>query len=213
MVRTWTGLVWVRSSLRSPSGPGCRKKVSCISRAGCFGGKLRAVKLWKSSSMSGPSATAKPISAKMAIISSMTCMVGWTQPLRRGGAGQGQVHAAGGEARLQGGGLQFGLAARRSGRRPCRSRRPLIGGPCVAALVGAHGAQGLEQRRDGPGLAERGHAHRLERRQVGGRGDLGGKFGFEVRSGRSWVWLSSGCVVWDRRSAKSPPACRGRRAC
>jgi len=39
-------------------------------------GKFRAVGLWKSSSMSGPSATAKPISAKTAIISSITCMVG-----------------------------------------------------------------------------------------------------------------------------------------
>ena len=34
--------------------PGLKKKVSCISRAGCLGGKFRPVKLWKSSSMSGP---------------------------------------------------------------------------------------------------------------------------------------------------------------
>ncbi len=49
--------------------------------------------MWKSSSMSGPSATAKPISAKMAIISSMVCMVGWTAapaPMRRAaGSGPG----------------------------------------------------------------------------------------------------------------------------
>ena len=94
MVRTWTGEVWVRSTFRSPSASGWKKKVSCISRAGCLGGKFRAVKLWKSSSMSGPSATAKPISAKMAIISSRVRSVGWSEPLRRGGAGRVRSRAS-----------------------------------------------------------------------------------------------------------------------
>ena len=47
-----------------------------MSRAGWPGGKLSAVKLWKSSSTSGPSATVKPISAKMAVISSMVWLIG-----------------------------------------------------------------------------------------------------------------------------------------
>ena len=34
MVRICTGLVWVRSTLRSPLASGLKKKVSCISRAG-----------------------------------------------------------------------------------------------------------------------------------------------------------------------------------
>ena len=38
--------------------------MSCICRAGCSGGMFRAVKLWKSSSMSGPSAIEKPISPR-----------------------------------------------------------------------------------------------------------------------------------------------------
>ena len=45
IVRTCTGLVWVRSSLRSPLASGSKKNVSCISRAGWPGGKLSLVKL------------------------------------------------------------------------------------------------------------------------------------------------------------------------
>ena len=137
MVRTCTGLVWVRSSLRSPvSGSGLKKKVSCISRAGCLGGKFSAVKLWKSSSMSGPSATAKPMSAKMAIISSITCMVGCTAPLRRGGGGRVRSTRSDCQARVQLGGLQVGLAGGDGGGDAVAQavdHRALL-----AALVGAH---------------------------------------------------------------------------
>ncbi len=45
MVRTCTGLVCVRSSLRSPVASGLKKNVSCISRAGWSGGKFSLVKL------------------------------------------------------------------------------------------------------------------------------------------------------------------------
>ena len=45
MVRICTGEVWVRRSLRVPSSPGGKKKVSCISRAGWPSGKFSAVKL------------------------------------------------------------------------------------------------------------------------------------------------------------------------
>jgi hypothetical protein len=100
-----------------------KKKVSCISRAGCFSGKFRAVKLWKSSSMSGPSATAKPISAKIVVISSITCIVGCTEPLRRGGGGQGQVEGLGGQAGVELGGLQGGLAVGQQRRRRGRAGR------------------------------------------------------------------------------------------
>src|SRR5581483_7834494 len=49
---------------------------------------LSAVKLWKSSSMSGPSATTKPISPKMATISSMVWLIGWMRPSAVGRAGK-----------------------------------------------------------------------------------------------------------------------------
>ena len=127
ITRTWIGLVWVRSSLRSPSGPGAKKKVSCISRAGWRGGKFRPVKLWKSSSMSGPSATAKPRVAKMAIISSITCMVGWTAPRRTWGAGRVRSRRSAARRRSS---SAVSSAARRSLRAVCtRSRRPLIWPP------------------------------------------------------------------------------------
>ena len=128
MVRTWTGLVWVRSSLRSPSASGPKKKVSCISRAGCFGGKFRAVKLWKSSSMSGPSATAKPRPAKMAIISSITCMVGCTDPRRWCGAGR--VRSSRSAARRASSSAASSTARRAVSAACTRSRSPLIRPPC-----------------------------------------------------------------------------------
>ena len=54
----------MRSSMREPSGFGLKKNVSCMSRAGWLGGKLSMAKLYSSVSMSGPSATVKPMSAK-----------------------------------------------------------------------------------------------------------------------------------------------------
>ena len=45
MVRTCTGEVWVRNSMREPSSLGLKKKVSCISRAGWPSGKFSLVKL------------------------------------------------------------------------------------------------------------------------------------------------------------------------
>jgi hypothetical protein len=44
------------------------KKVSCMSRAGWYSGRFRAVKLCQSSSISGPSDTLKPIVEKISII-------------------------------------------------------------------------------------------------------------------------------------------------
>ena len=45
MVRTCTGEVWVRNSMREPSSFGLKKNVSCISRAGWPSGKFSLVKL------------------------------------------------------------------------------------------------------------------------------------------------------------------------
>ncbi len=143
IARTCTGLVWVRSTLRSPAASGVRKKVSCSSRAGWRGGKLRAVKLWKSSSMSGPSASAKPISAKIATISSITCITGWTQPLRWGGAGRERSRAP---AARSASSAAASSAARRS---PIwaatRSRRPLRRGPSIRRSSGLMPARFLRR--------------------------------------------------------------------
>src|SRR2546423_3326964 len=61
-----------------------------MSRAGWLAGKLSSVKLYSSVSMSGPSATAKPMSAKMAVSSSLTCVNGWTRPTSAGGSRTGR---------------------------------------------------------------------------------------------------------------------------
>src|SRR5260221_6767810 len=49
---------------------------------------LRAVKLWKSSSICGPSATLKPISPKIAVSSSIVWLIGWMRPSRSGATGR-----------------------------------------------------------------------------------------------------------------------------
>ena len=62
------------------SGLDWMKKVSCISRAGWFSSKLRAVKLCQSSSISGPSEILNPIWEKMSIILDVTMEIGWRDP-------------------------------------------------------------------------------------------------------------------------------------
>ena len=89
--------------LALPSGLGLKKNVSCISRAGWPSGKLSAVKLYSLVSMSGPSAILKPMSEKIAVISSHTWLIGWMRPLWPGAGAhrQGDVDALGLEARVE----------------------------------------------------------------------------------------------------------------
>ena len=56
-------------------------------RAECQSGMLRASKLYQSVSICGPSATAKPISARIAVTSSVTWLTGWIVPCLRSRAG------------------------------------------------------------------------------------------------------------------------------
>ena len=79
MRRTCTGEVWVRSSTVSGS-PTSRYKVSHIPRAGCAGGILRASKLYQSVSISGPSATEKPIATNTSSSSSWVLATALTCP-------------------------------------------------------------------------------------------------------------------------------------
>ncbi len=89
----------MRSTLRSPFASGAKKKVSCISRAGWPTGKFSAVKLCSSSSTSGPSATEKPRSAKIATISSVTWLTGWMRPMSIPLGRTGSVTSTASEAR------------------------------------------------------------------------------------------------------------------
>ena len=78
IVRICTGEVCVRSSSSGPS-----QNVSRSSRDGWCLAVLSASKLLNSVSMSGPSATVKPICAKMRVTSSVTSVSGCSEPAPR----------------------------------------------------------------------------------------------------------------------------------
>ena len=63
------------------------KNVSCISLAGWFSGKFNAVKLYQSSSISGPSSMLNPISLKILIILFLTILRGCSDPIVSSSAG------------------------------------------------------------------------------------------------------------------------------
>ena len=105
-----------------------------MARAGCVSGILSAVKLCQSSSISGPSATANPISAKISANSSMTWLTGCTVP--RGASGAGSVISTRSLASRR-----FRSAVSRSAFLPASadvmlSRSPLMMGPWVCRSSG-----------------------------------------------------------------------------
>ena len=63
------------------------KNVSCISLAGWFSGKFNAVKLYQSSSISGPSSMLNPISLKILMILFLTILSGCSDPTVSSSAG------------------------------------------------------------------------------------------------------------------------------
>ena len=75
---TWTEEVCV---LKRTSGFVWIKNVSCISLAGCSGGRFKALKLCQSSSISGPSDTENPTLLKTSIISFLTIDIGCREPI------------------------------------------------------------------------------------------------------------------------------------
>ena len=125
---------------------------------------LSAVKLCQSSSISGPVATAKPMSAKISASSSITWLTGWTEPLGAFGRGQRQVERLGRQPRFQLGFFERCLArGERIGHR--LAQRLDARGLCLP-LVRRHLAERLEQGGDAALLAEKRDAQRLERREV-----------------------------------------------
>jgi hypothetical protein len=130
--------------------------------------------------MSGPSATAKPISAKIAVNSSITCVIGWTRPISAGVSRTGSVTSTlsvlsrASSARLEG-------VAPRGERRVDAILEAVDQRPLSLALLRRQRAQRLQQRRDRAALAECRHAHRLERGFVAGGGDLGEDLLFKLR--------------------------------
>jgi hypothetical protein len=92
--------------------------VSCIERAGWFSGLFSAVKLIQSVSISGPSATSKPIEPKMASMRSMVRLTGCRPPVPRWRPGSVTSSASALQLRLELG-LGQRLAARLSAASTC----------------------------------------------------------------------------------------------
>jgi hypothetical protein len=106
------------------------------------------------------------MSAKIAVISSITWLIGWMRPAlgRRLAHRQRDVDLLGGEPRGDGAHPSaFGPFAAPSAS-VTRFFSPLIAGPGSCRSSGAHAAQRLQQLGDRALLAERGDAHGLDRR-------------------------------------------------
>ena len=121
----------MRSTRFTPSGEGAMKKVSCISRAGCPSGKFSAVKLNQSVSISGPSAMEKPMSEKIAVISSITWLTGWMRPCAVGAGGSGRVISTRSAARRASSALACSAPLRCSIRSAISFFSPLMAGPAL----------------------------------------------------------------------------------
>ena len=177
MTRIWIGLVWVRSTLRSPQRIlGQEEGVVHLPRR-VLGREVQAGEVVEVVLDVGPFGDRKTHFGEDGDDLVHHLHRRMHRALAPGRGGQGEVDALGGKALVQRGGVERGLALGDGG------------GDAVAQavdqralhppLVGAHRAQGLEQVGDFAGLAERGDAHGLQRRRIGCGGDLGGEIGFE----------------------------------
>src|SRR5262249_47108475 len=101
-----------------------------MSRAGWPSGELSLVKLRSSVSMSGPSATEKPMSAQIAVIWSNTWLIGWTRPVSVGGSRTGSVTSTVSLLRRWSRAACLSAFRRAAIATVTRSLRPLIRAPC-----------------------------------------------------------------------------------
>src|ERR1700722_10009788 len=79
--------------------------------------------------MSGPSATANPMSAKIAVSSSTTWLIGWMRPASAGASGNGKVTSMVSAARRCSRAAPLSASRRAAIAAVIRSLRPLISGP------------------------------------------------------------------------------------
>ena len=135
---------------------------------------LSAVKLWKSSSISGPSATAKPISPKIAITSSIVWLIGCRRPCSSGRTGSDTSTDFGGEPSFERGIVEGLLALVDRIRDDGLHRVQRLAG--FPPGVRVEPAQPLHQVGDAPLAAERIHPHGVERVRVRRRRDGGKQF-------------------------------------
>ena len=162
--------------------------------------------------MSGPSATAKPMSAKIAVSSSTTWLIGWTRPASAGASRTGSVTSTVSVASRASSAAPLKLSRRGVQRGVDAVLEAVDRGPLHLALVRRHAAERLQQRRDRAALAERRDAHRLQRGLVGGRGDGCREFRFRARQCRSWQSCCPSCSVMPGHHASDAvDGCRAAR--
>src|SRR5574338_380652 len=117
-----------------------------MARAGWFSGMLSAVKLYHWVSISGPSATEKPRSAKISASSSITWLTGWTVP--RGASGAGSDRSIVSVASLRSSSA-FSRASLRSVIAPCLPSRRTR----TASSACRSGAAAIWSMRSSPAMA------------------------------------------------------------
>src|SRR6516164_701757 len=86
--------------------------------------------------MSGPSATAKPMSAKMTVSSSVTWLIGCTRPISAGASRTGSVTSTVSALRRVSSAAASSAFLRAAMAALTRSLRPLIAGPCTLRSSG-----------------------------------------------------------------------------
>src|SRR6185312_3839275 len=86
--------------------------------------------------MSGPSATAKPMSAKMAVSSSVTWLIGWMRPASTGASRTGSVTSTLSVFSRASSAAFLSVSRRAAMASVTRSFRPLIFGPCALRSSG-----------------------------------------------------------------------------
>src|SRR5581483_743904 len=86
--------------------------------------------------MSGPSATAKPMAAKIAVSSSVTCVIGCTRPSSAGASRTGRVTSTVSVLSRASSAAVFSASRRAAMAVVMRSLSPLIAGPCALRSSG-----------------------------------------------------------------------------
>ena len=112
--------------------------------------------------MSGPSATAKPMSAKISTTSSNTWLTGWMRPSCSGPRRTGSVTSAFSLARRAESAPRSSSALRPSSASLTRALRPLTACPKALRWSPRQRAERRHQLGHAPLLAERGDAHALD---------------------------------------------------
>ena len=147
-------------------------------------GMLSAVKLYHCVSISGPSATEKPRSAKISASSSITWLTGWTVPCGALRRRERQVDPFRRQLALELGVFERGLAIGDCLRDPLAKRMDFWTFGC--SRLGVHRSERFQPRRDLARLAEQRNAHAIEFLQaVGCENAVEHGFGFDHRRGSS----------------------------